>query len=744
MRIFVLTSLFTILFIGAYAQNFESFKAFHGSDFDAFEDIDMDVDANGNKYIIAANATNVHYDTSSTDFDPGAVVNKISGHAMILAKYDAATNLVWVKKFPKQAHSHNYFDRIKVNASGDIFILGHAAGNGNGWPDSLDLDPSAGAIYVNDNSGNFIAKFNTNGDLQQVKTIMKPVTVEYYTKVDIYDFHLDTSENITVAGRFYGNYNVDPASSSSTLVETDSVTPVESDLETYFKGFILQYDASLNFVNVLKVNSSNYIKSIAKDTDGNILALARGYNESEARFYLNIIKYSQSNFPSELWRKDIKLNMEYPFVDFPYFIRTDANNNVIITGSKVGSASTLDFDPANPGTNTLNSQRPALFIVKYDTWGAIQWSKMIRDSFAVNTINQTVNIGNWVFEVAANGDIVLNGFFNNTNGYYIDFDPGAGSHVINSGDPNPGTSLPYGLGNAYVLRLNAQGNYVAMQTIYLRLRFISGGYAFAGTVCQGKLINGSLFLFGHTYGFANFRIFPSLGGRLDNPTYAQNGRTYVSGFITKYTLCPTITSNITGNICIGSSYNFGNQTLTAPGNYSRTTMASNGCSDSVINLVLNPAVDTSVVLNSGSLTAQQSGAIYQWINCANNTLIQGANSQSFTPAVAGNYKVALSLNNCLDTSGCHSVIPTGIANVSFQKNIILYPNPVKEVLSIGILNGQKVGRITITDVLGREVSFKVIKNSNRLISLDIKALPGIYCISLFDGGSVCNLKFLKD
>lgn len=61
---------------------------------------------------------------------------------------------------------------------------------------------------------------------------------------------------------------------------------------------------------------------------------------------------------------------------------------------------------------------------------------------------------------------------------------------------------------------------------------------------------------------------------------------------------PILTSNIQAAICQGGSYSFGTQTLTNPGNYSRTIQTVAGC-DSIINLTLtvNPVLTSSSSLN---------------------------------------------------------------------------------------------------------------------------------------------------
>lgn len=79
-------------------------------------------------------------------------------------------------------------------------------------------------------------------------------------------------------------------------------------------------------------------------------------------------------------------------------------------------------------------------------------------------------------------------------------------------------------------------------------------------------------------------------------------------------------------------------------------------------------VDTDVVQNNTTLTAEAVDAAYQWLSCAGAvpTPIAGADEQSFTPTINGSYAVAITENGCTDTSACITVIVdhTGIADAA--------------------------------------------------------------------------------
>ena len=165
-------------------------------------------------------------------------------------------------------------------------------------------------------------------------------------------------------------------------------------------------------------------------------------------------------------------------------------------------------------------------------------------------------------------------------------------------------------------------------------------------------------------------------------------RIYVNGDLKNITPWGGTLHSGQQNLLIGCRFknNFGNQYMYNFG----------GDIDDVAlwNVVLNQCeiIDlyTSGMLGAGSqngttLTADQTGATYQWLDCDNNyAVINGETNQSYTPAVTGNYAVEVNMNGCIDTSACFLVDYTGIEEL-FQTE--------KEL-------------IKIIDFMGRETEIK--------------------------------------
>ncbi|NRA11988.1 MAG: hypothetical protein HRT57_08560 [Crocinitomicaceae bacterium] len=94
-----------------------------------------------------------------------------------------------------------------------------------------------------------------------------------------------------------------------------------------------------------------------------------------------------------------------------------------------------------------------------------------------------------------------------------------------------------------------------------------------------------------------------------------------------------------------------------------------------------------------TLTAEQGGAIYQWLDCDDNYAVIDETGQSYSPLATGSFAVQITYTDpCgsvhVDTSSCH----------------FHYVAP--DETSIGELSSSEVELITITDLTGREVPFK--------------------------------------
>lgn len=139
-----------------------------------------------------------------------------------------------------------------------------------------------------------------------------------------------------------------------------------------------------------------------------------------------------------------------------------------------------------------------------------------------------------------------------------------------------------------------------------------------------------------------------------------------------------------------------------------------------------PNVNNTVSVSGSTITAAQAGAAYQWVNCSNGTAITGATTQSFTPSVAGNYSVMITLAGCTQTSSCQSVT-LGVNDVEAIPELTLSPNPTSGILKIKAKN--EIEKVEITNVTGqRSMSFQPNSANAELNISQLK--EGVYLVKV--------------
>jgi dienelactone hydrolase len=107
-----------------------------------------------------------------------------------------------------------------------------------------------------------------------------------------------------------------------------------------------------------------------------------------------------------------------------------------------------------------------------------------------------------------------------------------------------------------------------------------------------------------------------------------------------------------------------------------------------------PTYDLNVSTTTTTLTSDQSGVSYQWLECDNsNAPAPGATNQSYSPTNSGNYAVVLGSGSCVDTSNCYFIAAVGIEE--FVETI----NPNKELIMIIDLLGRETKPVANTPLI---------------------------------------------
>ena len=241
------------------------------------------------------------------------------------------------------------------------------------------------------------------------------------------------------------------------------------------------------------------------------------------------------------------------------------------------------------------------------------------------------------------------------------------------------------------------------------------------TICA----NDSLIINGTTYNVSNYsgtEVFSNIGpGGCDSTvTISLN-------------VLPELSSSENSTICANESLTI-NGTIYNASNYSGTEVFSNigpnGC-DSTVTISLNvlPTIDTSITVLGLTLSSNQNGGVYQWIDCDLGSLISGETNQIFIVDTDGNYAVQIDDNGCIDTSACYTIVTIGLLKNELSDELRMYPNPTSGQITIEFSKSQDEIIIEVENDLGQLVSSQLYKNTD-VIDIEIEGNTGYYLATI--------------
>jgi hypothetical protein len=698
MKIPFLTIVMAILFYGTTsAQTFQWAKK--------FECVGSPISTGCYPYSITTDASGNVYSTGSiqdtTDFDPGPNVYNLAPllhHAIFISKLDSNGNFVWAKSMgnPTQIPSgliNTGYD-ITIGPNGNVYVTGSYSG-------VVDFDPGVGVYNLNVPANNyyqrnFILKLDANGNFIWAKDMGSTNSISYSFGIRIDDFG-----NVLTAGKFGDTVDFDPGAGVYNLVSNGG-----------YDVFISKLDSNGNFIWAKSIGGpgAEDLNGLDLDADNNILITGLFWGQcdfdpnagienltAQSTFNTFILKLNSSgNFK---WAKRIGDSTTIRVKD----IYCDLSNNVYTTGYFEG---THDF---NPGIGTLNLTAIGgrnTFISKIDSNGNFNWANQFSQSFNSSSAITGDALGN----------IFVTGFFRDS----VDFDPNIGQNVL----------MASGNFDLFISKLNTNGNFIwAKQTL---------GGAVLGediTVDSGGYLYTTGF-FTHSVDFD-----PSIATTILSNSIITN-QADATAFILKLKDCGNPTySNLTQSAC--DSLIIGNQIFSSTGLYNVVIANSMGC-DSVITLNLTiDTLDITISQNGTTLTANQSGAFYQWIKCENNTIIPGETNQNFTATSNGNYAVVVTKNSCSDTSTCTPIMNVSAKQLTDIPFIQIFPNPANAYFQIQTENILSNCNIKLTNVLGEVVYYqKGLTFKEKQINIT-NVVPGLYILEIETSGDSYKTKIIR-
>jgi hypothetical protein len=194
--------------------------------------------------------------------------------------------------------------------------------------------------------------------------------------------------------------------------------------------------------------------------------------------------------------------------------------------------------------------------------------------------------------------------------------------------------------------------------------------------------------------------------------------------------------------CAGGSMMVGPHTYSTSGTYTDVLTAMNGCDSTITtNLTINNVIDVTTSTIGNTITANATGASYQWVDCNNGkAIIAGSTNQSYVATSTGNYAVIVSENNCSDTSACVNIVTTGVEKNMKTSEVAIYPNPSSTEITIeGVANST----ITIINSIGQEVLFiNATSQPKQTIYLN-NLINGVYFVKITSTNGSVLKKIVK-
>ena len=174
-------------------------------------------------------------------------------------------------------------------------------------------------------------------------------------------------------------------------------------------------------------------------------------------------------------------------------------------------------------------------------------------------------------------------------------------------------------------------------------------------------------------------------------------------------------------------------------------MFSVGGLDIFVHKMSQQCTPTSVTQSGNTLTANASGAAYQWLDCNNSyTPVSAETNQSFTATASGSFAVEVTQNGCKDTSACYLITTIGILENTFGSALAFFPNPTSGNLVVDL--GRQYGNVTvkIRSVKGQLISTTNFGTASR-ITFGIVGATGFYFVDILTTeGKSATLKVMKN
>lgn len=394
------------LFIAKYDSlgNLVFAKTVHGNS--ACYVSDMDIDAQGNIYVVGSFVETI-------DFDPGPGVTELEEIANFggntngyLAKYNSDGEFLYARRIGSVSYAD--VEGVQAHPAGGCYLVGR-----NGWHTLFDTGNGIDTLLGSNQATVFIARYADNGDFLFARDVNEGGNA-YPNAI-----HRDDQGNIYIAGNFQGTIDLDPDTSEYEIESTGG----SSDF------FFAKYDSlgALDFGHGFGSNSSfEYGNDIATDASGNI------YFTGMFRFTVDFDPDTQASADATVVTSTDCFVAKY-----------DSSGDFIYVKQMAGNSGTSPKEIAVGPDNSLYVtgffSYDSMFV---DTGASMQWIDGIQsnDQFIVRfDLNGNFDEGwavggsgddrGFTIDFAHDSTIYSAGYFSNS----VDFDPGLGTFTLSTG-----------------------------------------------------------------------------------------------------------------------------------------------------------------------------------------------------------------------------------------------------------------------------------------------------------------------
>ncbi len=729
---------------------------------------------------VANNVYIIGFFDATTDFDPGAGVSNLTPQGvldMYILKLDVNGNFVWVKSFGG-ANTYISPNSLYISATGKINLCGSFDG-------TFDTDPGPNSSNITStNSAAFIISLDNNGNFLWSKSFSSSNNI-VFNRV-----RSDANDNVISAGSFSGTCDFDPGPLTTNLTSINAASLTNDN-------FVLKLDVNGNYIWAKPFGGleEEYIIDLEMDNAGDAIVAGNFLETSDFDPSANAFNMTAPNAAEDIFILKINSNG-----NFGWAKQITGNSNEVVSDISIDNQNFIystgyiedqtDFDPGvatnfiTPIANSVDG-----FVLKLDNSG---------NYINVNQINSPQSDeGGFTIHVDAQNNIYSTGLYDQI----IDFDPQA---TVSNMSPVGGSFDAYYFKWSQCVpttsTLNVTGcNFTFNGQIYSGngtytaiLQNVSGcdsivtinlSGSSSNTILNPQICGGVYTLNGQTYSTtgnyvqnylnaagcdSNFIINLTVGTPSSNTIttsacdfYFTSQNSYsASGVYTEiYQNASGCDSTLTLNLTIYNSYqnsittsscgpySYGGQIFSTSGQYTLNFVSVNGC-DSIVdlNLTVNTIPNNGVSQSGPTLSSLAAAPTsYQWVNCPGYTLISGANSQTYTALVSGNYAVIVNNGGCADTSDCFNVVISGIKNENLlQSQLKVSPNPFNDIITISFKNMKKEVEFNITSATGQLLKKEKLTNVENSTIDVANFAKGVYFINIKADGQQATIKLLKE